>query len=183
LVDAFLAEWIDLASGRVEDYICNKVQPVEVEEILDGDDPGGLTVTFWPVQALAGEEDADKLANLQYRNSPVDSWVNVLTDTRYLRIDPRKPWELQVLGGFGGFPKGTANIRVKYIAGYDPLPADLQQIVIEMVAKAYQQSKHGEGSLGVASKSVGSAGVSPSTSFLDLEPKWKSVLDRYRSLV
>jgi hypothetical protein len=181
-LDSFLEEWIDLASGRVEEYTGKKIQPVSIEEVLDGKGGEVLWPKYWPVSGLVGGNESAKLGNLQYRNSATEGWTDLLTDIDLVLFDPKMPFEITLLDG-NTFPSGRANIRVEYIAGYDPIPADLQQVVIEMVAKAYQQSKHGEGSLGVASKSVGSAGVSPSTSFLDLEPKWKAVLDRYRSLV
>ena len=183
--DTFLEEWIDLASGAVEEYPADafprkKVQPIAVSEILDG--RGGLYLrpTYWPVIGLVGADDATKLANLQYRESVTDAWVDLLDDVSYYRISPRHPERIELLDGFV-FPFGTQNIRAEYLAGFNPIPADIQTVVIEMVAKAFQNSRLGEATLGLSSKGSGMSGQSGSTSFLDLEPKWKAVLDRYKA--
>jgi hypothetical protein len=166
----------------VEEYTGRKIQPVAVEEILNGKGGTVLWPSFWPVQSIVGGTEAARLGNLQYRDTIADGWLDLLTDEDYIRIDPQLPFQIELLEGYT-FPSGQANIRIEYTAGYSPIPADIAQVVTEMVAVAFRESRNGEASLGLSSKNMGQAGASGGTSFVDLTPRWKSVLDRYRSLV
>lgn len=48
--------------------------------------------------------------------------------------------ELSLVGGV--FPRGIANLEVSYVAGYDPIPEDLEQAVIELVALRFVDRDH-----------------------------------------
>jgi hypothetical protein len=181
-LDTWFEEQIDLASGRIEEYTGKKIQPIAVEEILNGRGGSVLWPKFYPVTALVGTDEATRLGNLQYRDTVVGGWINLMTDEDFILFDPTMSFQIELLEGTT-FPAGRANIRIEYIAGYDPIPADLMLVAVEMVAKAYQLSRNGEAALGLQSKSASAAGGSGGVSYLDLEPKWKIVMDRYRSLV
>jgi hypothetical protein len=181
--DGFIDSWIDLASGRVEAHLRRKVKSQEVEEILDGTGTETICPRYSPIISIIGTLEADKLANVQYRESLTSSWVNLLTDIDVLVIDTHRPWELVIGDYVTVWPLGWQNIRLEYNAGWTDIPAEIQMVVIEMVAKAYQEANIGRGALGVSSVSTGQAGGSGSMSFLDLTDRWMKMLQPYRLLV
>jgi Phage gp6-like head-tail connector protein len=71
------------------------------------------------------------------------------------------------------FTPGLMNVAVTYDAGYDTLPADLTQAVVEIVAEKYQRRLR----MGVTSKSIGQESISYSQN--DILPHCKLVLNQY----
>jgi hypothetical protein len=183
-LDTFLEEWIDIASGVVEGYLNCKVQPTDVEEVLNGNGKTYLYTSWYPILDLSGATDAEKLANIQYRSAILEAWVDLLTNINYVKIDSNKPWFIKIIEEANeSFPLGESNVRVKYKTGYDPIPAELQMVVTEMVARAYKESNNGQSALGLSSRGMGQGGGSDSVSFLDLTPRWEKLLNPYRRLV
>lgn len=182
-LDFFIGESIAFATGSIEEHLQRKIVPTDVEEILDGTGYNWIKPTYWPVIDLVGVDEAAKLANMQHRLTVTDSWQNVLSDIRYLRIDPQRPWFIYIISGFQSFPLGQANIRLEYTTGYDPVPQGIKQVALEMVAKMYQESNNGQSSLGLQSQSLGEAGGSGSKSFLDMNERWMKILDAYKENV
>jgi hypothetical protein len=181
--DGFIDSWIDLASGRVEAHLRRKVKSQEIEEILDGTGTYTLCPRYSPIISIVGDTENDQLGNVQYRDSVSSSWTNLLTDIDVLVMDEHRPWELVIGDESTVWPIGWQNIRLEYNAGWTDVPAEIQMVVIEMVAKAYQESNVGRSSLGVSSSSVGQAGGSGSVSFLDLTDRWMKMLQPYRLMV
>jgi hypothetical protein len=180
--DAFLEVLIDQCSAKVEDYCGRKIVVQSVSgEIHDGDGSQKLYTLHFPVTQLSTETaptDAQKLAALQYRTSPDGSWTDIASDIDHVFIDSRNPfielWQ-------DSFPIGRRNVKVSYKAGFTGVDLDpIKRIVLEMVQIGYDEGKAGNNHLGIQSSGENGAGTSFSTSYLDLTPKWKSVLDRYR---
>lgn len=59
-------------------------------------------------------------------------------------------------------------------------PADLQQVMLEMVTLMFQDSAQGKGRLGIASENVGTQATS---SYTFKEVNWKNILDNYSALI
>lgn len=77
----------------------------------------------------------------------------------------------------GMFPRGSANVKLAYMAGFEVIPADLSQAAVEQTVVRYQQSYAGQGRLGISSRTVADGTVS----FHDGEllPQVRAVLSRY----
>lgn len=177
--DSTVLGMIQLVSEEFEAETGQYVQPLDVEVILCGEGGSELKVPYWPVIQLFGADEATRLANLQYRNSIASGWTDVASDEDYVWIDPLEPWKIKILEGDGFFPRGQATVRVKYIAGYSSIPADITLAVIERVAIKYEESKRGN-RLGVDSGGSGGGMGSQNFSYNDLEERWQKVVAKYR---
>lgn len=79
----------------------------------------------------------------------------------------------------GLFGRGAANLRLRYRAGFEVIPADLAQAAVEQTATRFQQSYAGQGRLGVAARTMADGTVSYHDGAL--LPQIKAVLQRYKS--
>jgi len=180
--DAFLEVLIDQCSAKVEDYCGRKIVVQSVtDEIHDGDGSQKLYTHHFPVTQLSTESsptDAQELAALQYRTSPDGSWTDIASDVDHVFLDSRKPYiELWQ----DAFPLGRRNIKVSYKAGFSGVDIDpVKRVVLEMVQIGFNEGKAGNNHLGLQSTSESGTGSTFSTSYMDLTPNWKAVLDRYR---
>lgn len=180
-LDNFIFWAVDLASGVIEDYLGKAVKSVEVEWITDGCSSAILFLDQYPFIALVGVTNDEKLANLQYRDSDgTGEWADLVDDLDL--IDTSENWKIVLLGS-NYFPFGTRNIRVKYYAGWASPPADIRKVCLEMVSVFYDESKQGNNRLGMSSKNMSGSGGNASDTFMDMNPKWRTVLDKYRRIV
>ncbi|HEY4611420.1 MAG TPA: hypothetical protein VII11_00375 [Bacteroidota bacterium] len=179
--DNFLQDWVTMVSGQIERYCDRKFRVQAVTEIHDGDGTSRLHTHYFPVAALAGDTDAEKLSNLQYRNTPDDEWENLGSDIDHVFIDERKPF-IELYGSF--FPAGVRNIRIAYTAGFGIIPEDVKRVACEMCAMVWKESNAGGFfQLGEASHSTSAAGTTFTKTLVDLDERWTRVLDRYRKVV
>ena len=72
-----------------------------------------------------------------------------------------------------GWPEGEDNISVDYTAGYDTIPADLEQACIDLVSYAYNRRKNA----GVKSEADGAYSITYAT--LDQVPTAKATISLY----
>lgn len=84
---------------------------------------------------------------------------------------------LRLASGF--FPRGTANVKLRYRAGFEVIPADLAQAAVEQTVVRYQQSYAGQGRLGVQARTLADGSVSFSDG--EMLPQVRSVLERYKA--
>ena len=176
--DTILEGWIDRASHSIESY-CNRkfaVQSVS-SEIHDGDGGYRLYTKFWPITQLSTETsptDAQKLASLQYRISPDDSWTDLETDIDHIFLDSDWPY---IRMYDVAIPEGERNITVSYKAGYSIIPGDVWTVCLEMVTDMWNNSKHSlQDRQGRSSRTAQGF----TDSFDSLKPEWRIVLNRYR---
>lgn len=174
--DSTLEEWIDICSDSVERYVDNKINLIEVEEILDGTGKSVIYPHYFPIYAIYGGDDAEKLSNIQYRTEATGAWTNLLTDMDYVRIDPYDAHRIELLDG-EEFTAGTKNIRIKYYAGYNDVPSDVKKVVMEMVAVMWNESNHGSNLIGRSSSTIGQGNQ---VSTVEMTPRWERVLGKYR---
>lgn len=185
-VDTFLETLIDLASGSIEEGISDsssgsigtqKVATQDTELILDGNGGAKLSLPC-SILRLAGSGDAEKLANLQYRDEADEAWTDLTDDMDFVRILPSPTNQIELLGS-EYFPVGRGNIRIEFVSGMDPVPAKLRLLCLEMVSEYYKNSGKGFGTQGL--QSVGLSGTAGENKTLkDNAQKWESVLKQYR---
>lgn len=72
------------------------------------------------------------------------------------------------------FDRDQGNVDITYSHGYASVPADVKQIVVEMVAMKYERRTR----LGVSSKSIGQETISYATT--DLSAENRTLLNQYR---
>lgn len=136
--DVELQRFIDAADPVVEDIV-GPVNPADFDEWYDGG-YGDIVLRHWPVITLT--------AVTEYSGaSPTDLTVaatpDVITSTSYV-FDPdtailyrKSTW------GSVAFANGTANIRVQYTAGRDPVPGNIILATLELIRHLYQSTQQG----------------------------------------
>ena len=188
--DGTVVGLMDLVTREVEAAIDNDVEVHQREVFLKGSGTSIQTLPYWPIISLQGDEEADRLANLQYRNSPTDPWTDLVTDEDVIVFDERRPWCIALQDGtvfpFGDYPPewggnaaGQYNIRVKYNSGYEECPSDIMTVVLERIAIKFMESKRGEGRLGVQSQGAGGMGGT-TNSFKDTVERWNTIVTKYQ---
>ena len=75
--------------------------------------------------------------------------------------------------------------RISLAVGYltASIPADIQQVVTEMVAIKYKNSVQGDNTLGKASVGTSMNGASVTDSMKEMWPQWKRILSKYQMIV
>lgn len=85
-------------------------------------------------------------------------------------------WWIMLQGG-DVFPRGRRNITLVYEAGFDVVPADIEQAVIDLCALRYKEKDR----IGIQSKSLAAETIS--FIITELSPSQRAVLDKYRRVV
>lgn len=183
-LDSTLEVWINEASDWIENYINNKVVEQSISsEISDGDDDNRLYPRYFPITQLSTESSpttAQKLANLQYRDSPDSSWTDIESNINHIAINQRDGY-IELYDDI--FPTGWQNIKISYKAGYvsADVPLEFKTICAEMVQVRYNESKQGNDQLSRSSTSSNQGGGSSSVSYKDLYPRWQGILSKYKN--
>ena len=183
--DATFEGYINEISSAVELYCKRKfVSQSITSELHDGNGGRFLYPRYFPIQQLSTESaptTEQKLASLQYRNSPDDSWIDIEDDIDHIFIetgdDSCRPF-IELYDTY--FPVGRRNITLSYKAGYTTVPSDVKMAVLEMIQMRWNEAKRGNDWLGQGNINASQSGNSYSTSLINLDKRWKSVLDRYR---
>lgn len=183
--DATFEAYINEISSAVELYCKRKfVSQSITSELHDGNGGRFLYPRYFPIQQLSTESaptTSQKLASLQYRNSPDDSWIDIEDDIDHIFIetgdDSCRPF-IELYDTY--FPVGRRNITLSYKAGYTTVPSDVKMAVLEMIQMRWNEAKRGNDWLGQGNINASQSGNSYSTSLINLDKRWKTVLDRYR---
>ena len=182
--DTWLTTQITNVQAEIEGYCRAEFDSTDRSEILDGDGSRRLYLRHYPVIQLsiaASPADADILASLQYRGTPDDAWADIEDDVDFIFTD--SAWSyVEFYSAI--FPFGVKNIKAVYKSGYTTIPADLKLVATEMVAMLWKKSnRSGIALLGESSKTTSGIATTTTRQLLDMDPKWKRVLNRYRRLV
>ena len=180
--DTKLETFIDQVSAWVEDYCGrNIVVQSHSNEVHDGDGTPYLFPLHFPVTQLSTATtptDANKLAAVQYRVDVDSTWTDIETSVNHIFLDSRKPY-VELYDTV--FPLGRQNVRISYKSGFTGVDLDpVKRVVLEMVQIAWGHHRGGNDTLGKDSRGEGGATGAFSTSYRDMKPEWKDVLDRYR---
>lgn len=159
--DAVLATLVTNVSGYIEKATGRNFDGnTAIEEILDGCGLGDLILRQYPVI---------EVTKIEYNNgtSAVPVWT---------LIDPSNYTVKQLQGMvYGAFPAYQQNIKVTYKAGYATVPADLEQLATELVAKKFEQ-RHAQGK---ANERLGEASITWAT---ELTQEQKDILENYTQI-
>jgi hypothetical protein len=193
--DTWIETQINLVSGMVESY-CQRVFTIQSfsNEVHNGNGRSKIRPLYYPVTQLStvtADEthptDAEILASVQYKHPTTLVWTDIETDADNIIINSPKDWELSYQNSHNielleeVFPEGDRNIRISYKAGVSGSEiAEVEQVVIEMVAMQWKESGRGTGILGQSSMSNTAGNQSENIGIKSLKPEWKSVLDRYK---
>lgn len=98
-------------------------------EVREGDGGTNLALRHWPIQSVS---------SLTVSGTTVAALASPTSSGWYIdtQLDPERRNQLW-LGG-GAVYTDTAQVVINYIAGYDAVPADVAQAVIEWVADRYK---------------------------------------------
>jgi hypothetical protein len=121
---------------------------------------GYLNLDSFEVRTVIETYDTAAVNFISLREAPVRSVTSVAViggETYTQPVDPASPrpgqlivdrQRVTVVGA--RFPAGRSSVIVTYQAGYDDTPADVQQVVIELVGERYKSRDR----IGVRSKSL-----------------------------
>lgn len=184
-LDDTLETYINDASSAVESYTQRKIVVQSItNELHDGDGGNILYPKYFPIQQLSTESsptDAQKLSALQYRFTPSDSWTNVSDDIDEVFIETGdNSWKPYIELWDDTFYAGRRNIKISYKAGYTTVPSDIKMVVLEMIQMRWNEAKRGNDWLGMGNVNQGQSGNNYSATLIELDKRWKRVLDRYR---
>ena len=173
-LDTPIGTFISDVSLWIEEYLGRKVKGSQTvtTEVGSGDGTEFYIPKYPPVTAVS---------TLKYRDDPTQDWVDLVSDTDYILIDPVNGDFVEIYNG--AFPEGRSNIQITYTAGYSTVPAPIKQVCYEMVAIRFRESHVsglGDERLGIASRSSSEAGVTYNKTFEDMMPKWERILKRYK---
>ena len=132
---------------------------------LDFLDSNNLILPYNPINSIT---------SIKYKEKPTDS-LTTISSTDYA-INGR------YIYSESGFTK-TYIYEVIANFGYSTIPDDLVSIATEMVAIKFRESKNGDDSLGKGTMSDSKSGCAANTSFIDMNTKFKPILDKYRKYV
>jgi hypothetical protein len=172
--DTVFETWLDLICREIEECCETEIAPQESEIISDGNGSKVLNLGSY-IEDLFGVSDAEKLANLQYRDDSQSAWEDLTDSMDNVEFDGRRV----VLLSDDYFPQGRKNIRVKFYAGFDPVPAQLVKVALEKFTIMYKESNVGSGSLGMDSTNSGAAGSTNASTYKDMESRWSAIYEEY----
>ena len=183
--DTMLEAYINETSSAIEAYTKRKIVSQSISgELHDGDGSNFLYPRYFPIQQLSTESsptDAQKLAALQYRDTPDDTWTDIEDDIDHVFVetgnDALRPY-IELYEEL--FPIGRRNVKISYKAGYTTVPGDIKLVCLEMIQMRWNESKRGNDWLGQGNINQSQSGNNYSTTLINLDKRWKSVLDRYR---
>ena len=92
-------------------------------------------------------------------------------------------WFIELLD-YNQFPIGRKNIRVNYTAGFSPIPSDIIKMIYEMIQVMLDESAAGQWPrLGMQTQNRGGSGTTVGDTFIDMEPRWQKIIDRYKKII
>lgn len=162
VMDGVITGLITRVSAQVETYISRSLLTSARVELRDGGGGSVMLLRDQPVQSITSLTINDVAVPASTGPGVGGYWLGS-DGSLYLR-------------GFK-FTIGRGNVSVEYVAGYDTIPPDVEQCVIESVALAIKRADH----VDVSSKSL--AGETISYIHTSLTPAAKQVLDQWRRVV
>lgn len=175
--DAIIQGWINDISTNIEDETNTVFAPrVVTDEIRDGNGASAIDTLLAPV--LGPKTADDWSADLWCRTDPMSDWEKIEDVKQYVFVRKDEPYRIGLYRS--RFPYGTQNIRISYTAGMAVIPADIKFMCIERVVMLWNESKQGNDWLGKNSVSVNRAGATDSTSYRDMQERWRNVITQYR---
>lgn len=160
--DTLLTALVASVGAFIEGYCGRKFDSDDYTEIYSGDGGRFLYLKNYPVSVVT---------KIEYRNGSNSSpdWQELSADDYHLLDSRTIAKETKFINGFN-------NYRVTYTGGYEELPADLEQVATELVAKKF----NGRKSDGISDESAESASLTWSRG---LTEEQKIVLKRFKKVL
>jgi hypothetical protein len=156
--DPLLERMVSAASAFVERWCDRAFLSATYTEMRSGTGTRVLAPFQWPIQSIASLS----VDGVAIPARPAVGASGYYADTDFVYLD-----------GYS-FTRGRANVVLAYTAGYNDVPLDVEQAVIEMVATAYRSRDR----IGLVSK--GFAGETTVFSQKDIPPTAKTALEGVR---
>ena len=152
--DALVEKLIDRATGQIERHTARKLKARALTEFYDGTGTKVLILREKPAVSVE-EVNLDPIRNFGTTTIISPELVILSVEEGTITVGPGIPVTLGIATAVFAF--GTKNIRVKYTAGFDPIPDDLEFACVKVVAAHYWRSR--EGADGVVSEATGGRSV------------------------
>ncbi|WP_018610248.1 phage head-tail connector protein [Uliginosibacterium gangwonense] len=150
--DALLVALIERASAAIENYCQRKLTLEARTEWRNGNNSNCMILRDAPIQSV-------EAVSIDGQSTPVEAISLVGRTIRLTNLV---------------FRSGISNVRVDYTAGFEAIPADMQQACIETVALMFRRRDH----LDVSSKAL--AGETINYIVDELTPSARRILSNYR---
>lgn len=141
--DALLSRLVSAASDYIETYLSRNITRTSYQSYRDGHGGRRLMFRNYPVVSLTVVKVGGVLVPPSVGGSP--GFVH--TDT-----------SVTLVGGYV-FDLGASNVYLEYVAGYDPIPNEIEQACIDLVALRYRERDR----IGLTSKSLAGESVTFNT--------------------
>lgn len=191
--DALLARSISAASAFIESWLSRPIGLAGWQEVRNGTGQRRMQLWATPIKSILGVAIRDGNSLLSIPPLPGSGTILILPNPTQPQIVPTftgpnyafgYTFTLTELCLWGQcLPMGSQNIIVQYTAGYDPVPADIQQACIELIARKYRERSR----IGERSRSIGgieTVGYWAPTSFSmkDMSTDAQVALQQYRQV-
>jgi len=165
---AFLSSAIDRVSKKFESYCQLPLKEQSFIGHYNGSGTNILYVNNFPITSVT---------SIKYRSNPLNSYSNAIT------VSGCSIYSNKIISYNDTFPYGNLSIEIIYNAGYSTVPYDIEQIAIEateiILKESNIKSAKSQNTLGELSRQA-DASLGFNTTFIDLNPRFKEVLDFYK---
>lgn len=134
--DALLTRLITAGSSFLETYLSRTLLTTAYSQVLNGHGGPALTLGNYPITAIS---------SLKIDGATIPASTGVLV-AGYVFSDYR----VMLRGGYL-FSDGLQNVEISYTAGLAAVPAEIEQVCIELVAARYKSRDR----IGIQSKGLG----------------------------
>lgn len=159
--DALIASLILSCSQEIISYLNRNIESEFYEDIVSGNGKNTLTMKNWPITTVT----AVQIGQFSYNEIQKSDFTSTGVKVKGRQL---------IAQGFK-FEKGEDNIFIGYVAGYDEVPADIQQACNELINHRMKNERGDR--QGVSSKSL--AGETISFSHRSWPESVKTVLNNY----
>lgn len=162
--DGLLRSLVDTANMVVAQALSRNVLSADYTETRNGTGTKSLVLTNYPITAVSSVElvGPAMIAGAPQPSATLTEGVDFTVGS----------YALQML--YGVWPKGRANVKVSYTAGYASMPADLAHAGTKLAALRYRELER----LGQKSKSMGGEIISYDTD--EMPPDVAAIIERYK---
>lgn len=173
--------------AKVKEWLALKVDPpADLQQVLDAASAFVEKYLGFPVlrHTVTEQRDGNGKAEMMLKEHYVLSFTSVTISGQDFPESPdyhqrgwrHADWWIMLQGG-DVFTRGRRNITLVYEAGFDVVPADIEQAVIDLCALRYKEKDR----IGVQSKTLAAETISFMIS--DLSQSQRAVLNKYRRVV
>lgn len=165
--DNFITAIINGVSERINGYCNQNIETADKTLYFYGNGSNHYLLPTFPVNTIT---------SLKNRENPGVTFTTLVLNTDYYTTVKGQLTELYY--PFGFIP--TVEFELKYNTGYSTVPADVVMVALQMIKVTYDESVKGNNRLSINTINESKGGTTISTQFIDLTPKWKSELNKYR---